>query len=110
MTCLVELVGFADLDEHAAVRRNGGREGAVERSEVFPLPEVADGLPALQTQIRPPRGDASGLHAAVEEPDGERTVVERTRPDLEHTVLRLAPCGLAERILIDVEDLVVGEK
>ena len=56
------------------MRWDFGFEFSVERAEIFLLPQVADGLLAVELQLGKIGGDFRGLLARVEEADGSIAV------------------------------------
>ena len=79
-------------------------------AEVLLAPEVADLLRPGNADVGPDGRDLGQARAAVEEPDGLGAVFELADPDLDVAVLRGAAAGFAERVLVDVDDVVVGEQ
>ena len=95
--------------EHHAVAGDGGLEAVGERPEVLLPPQVADDPGAGQAQVGPPGGHRRVAVAAVEQADGLRAVFHVLGPDFEVAVLGHAAAGFAERVLIHVDHLVVGQ-
>ena len=106
---LFAAVARADLHQNDAVGCNGGLEFVGALREVFLPPQVAHGLFAAQSQHAEREIHLHGLPAPVEKPDGHRTVFEVL--DVDHLVA-LLPDGYglkAQRVLVDVDHLVVGQ-
>src|SRR5690349_10032984 len=90
--------------------RDRRTECIFERAQVTALPQVADGLAALQSELRPSCRHFIRREAPVEKADGHRAVRQRPYPDLEALLFPDSRGGASERILVDVDDLVVGEQ
>ena len=99
-----------DLHEDHSVTGHSGGECVFERSEIFSQPQVADRLRAAQAEIGPAHRDVLRSQPPIEQSDGMRAVGERARPDLQPSLLAHTRSGFAERILVDVEDLIVGQE
>src|SRR5712691_5874679 len=107
---MVRRPGPPDLHQHGAVRGDCSRERAVEGAELLLLPEIARRLPAREAEIGPARGDGLPLRPAVEQANSRSAIRERPRPDLAPAVERSASGLFAQRVLVDVDYLVVGEQ
>src|SRR5437867_11470003 len=99
----------ADLHQHGAVCGDLGRKGAVELAEVLLLPEVTHRQAAGQAEVGPACGHGGSLPSPVEEADGGGAVPEGACPHLAPAVEGASACRPTQRVLVDVEHLVVGE-
>lgn len=90
--------------------RDVGFEFSAELSEIFLAPQVADFLFAAQSEVGPICGDARRCSTAVEEADCLGAVFHVLGPDFEIANFRDATGLPAERILIYLEDFIIGQK
>src|SRR5215471_10910247 len=73
----------SNFQQHRAMLRNCRRECIVEGAEIPLLPEIADRLGALESQVRPFGGHLRRVLAAVEQADRNGSVPQRTKPDFD---------------------------
>src|SRR5262245_53648075 len=89
---------------------NGCGERIRESAEFLSSPQIAHWLGARASDTRPANRGVGRRDSTVEQSDRSGAVGERPGPDFPEVFAPDAVRGLAERVLVDVDDFVVGEQ
>jgi len=87
-----------------------GFEGSVRDLKILLTPDIAQGLWAGDFQIRPRDLHRGGSLPTVKESDYDGTIGQRFSISFQVTGFQHTDCLFAEFILIDVENLVIGQQ